>query len=146
MNSVIFVCLGNICRSPIAEGVAKKLAKQKGLHVKISSAGTGSWHVGEAPCKNSIKVAKDNGIDISMLRASQISKKELLEFEYVIALDNSNYHDLKALGAKNLYKLGSFGYSGEDVPDPYFFDGFDGFDRVYKMIEECVINLFKELA
>lgn len=146
MKSVIFVCLGNICRSPIAEGVAKKIAEQKGLHVRISSAGTGSWHVGEAPCKNSIKVAKNNGIDISMLRASQITKKDLSEFEYIIALDNSNYNDLKELGASNLYKLGSFGFQGEDVPDPYFFNGFEGFDRVYKMIEECVANLFKELA
>ena len=146
MNSVIFVCLGNICRSPIAEGVAKKLVDEKTLHVRVSSAGTGSWHVGESPCANSVKVAKKNGINISSLIASQITKKELEEFEYVIALDQSNYNDLKRLGAKNLHKLGSFGYNDEDVPDPYFFDGFEGFDRVYEMIESCVTTMFEELA
>lgn len=146
MNSVIFVCLGNICRSPIAEGVAKRLAAEKGLHVKVASAGTGSWHVGETPCANSVKVAKNNGIDISKYIASQITKKELQEYEYIVALDSSNYNDLKRLGAQNLYKLGEFGYNNEDVPDPYFFNGFEGFDRVYEMIDVCVKKMFEELA
>ena len=146
MNSVIFVCLGNICRSPLAEGIAKKIVEQKGYHVRVASAGTGGWHTGESPCENSIKVAQKNGIDISNLRASQITKKELQEFEFVIALDESNYNDLKHLGAKNLYKLGSFGYNNQDVPDPYFYNGFEGFDKVYAMIEVCVRNLFEELA
>ncbi len=146
MNSVIFVCLGNICRSPIAEGIAKKIVQEQLLHVRVASAGTGGWHAGEAPCANSIKVAQKNGIDISKLRASQITKKELQEFDVVIALDESNYNDLKRQGAKNLYKLGSFGFHNEDVPDPYFFDGFEGFDKVYAMIDVCVRNLFEELA
>jgi protein-tyrosine phosphatase len=152
MNSVIFVCLGNICRSPLAEGIAKKLVQEKGLHpkgtshVRVASAGTGGWHEGEAPCANSVKVAQNNGIDISSLRASQITKKDLEEFEFVIALDENNYNNLKILGAKNLYKLGSFGYNNQDVPDPYFFNGFEGFDKVYEMIEVCVRNLFEELA
>jgi protein-tyrosine phosphatase len=146
MNSVIFVCLGNICRSPIAEGIASIIVKQKGLNVKVASAGTGGWHIGEMPCENSIKVAAKNGVDISKFRASQITKKELAEYELVIALDESNYNDLEKLGAKNLYKLGSFGYNNEDVPDPYFFSGFEGFDKVYKMIEDCVKNMFEELA
>ena len=101
---------------------------------------------GKNPCQNSVKVAKKNKIDISSLKASQITKKELKEFEYVIALDESNYNDLKRLGAKNLHKLGSFGYNNEDVPDPYFFEGFEGFDRVYEMIESCVTTMFEELA
>ncbi|MBU0632913.1 low molecular weight phosphotyrosine protein phosphatase [bacterium] len=146
MNSVIFVCLGNICRSPIAEGIAKKTVEQKALHVRVASAGTGGWHVGENPCVNSIKVAGKNGIDISSFVASRITKKELDEYEYIIALDESNYADLKQMGAKNLYKLGSFGYNNEDVPDPYFFNGFEGFDRVYEMIESCVSSMFEELA
>jgi protein-tyrosine phosphatase len=146
MNSVIFVCLGNICRSPIAEGIAKQIVEQKGLHVKVSSAGTGSWHAGEPPCKNSIEVAHKNGVDISHLRASQITKKELKEFDVVIALDESNYNDLKNLGAKNLYKLGSFGHHNQDVPDPYFFNGFEGFDKVYEMIDSCVTQMFEELS
>ena len=146
MNSVIFVCLGNICRSPLAEGIAKKIVEQKSLHVRVASAGTSSWHAGEAPCKNSIIVAQKNGIDISSLRASQITKQEFEEFDVVIALDESNYVDLKKLGAKNLYKLGAFGYNNQDVPDPYFFNGFEGFDKVYEMIEICVSKMFEELA
>jgi protein-tyrosine phosphatase len=152
MNSVIFVCLGNICRSPLAEGIAKKIVQEKDLHpqgtshVRVASAGTGGWHTGEAPCANSIKVAQNNGIDISNLRASQITKQELEEFEFIIALDESNYNDLIQLGAKNLYKLGSFGFHNEDVPDPYFFDGFEGFDKVYAMIDVCVRKMFEELA
>ncbi len=146
MNSVIFVCLGNICRSPIAEGIAKKIVLQKGLHVRVSSAGTGNWHAGEAPCKNSILVAQKNEVDIASLRASQITKKELQEFEFVIALDESNYNNLKKLGAKNLYKLGFFGHQNQDIPDPYFFNGFEGFDAVYAMIESCVTQMFEELA
>ena len=101
---------------------------------------------GKNPCQNSVKVAKKNKIDISSFKASQITKKELEEFEYVIALDESNYNDLKRLGAKNLHKLGSFGYNNEDVPDPYFFEGFEGFDRVYEMIESCVTTMFEELV
>ena len=146
MNSVIFVCLGNICRSPLAEGIAKKIVEQKGLHVRVASAGTSGWHADEAPCTNSIKVAQKNGIDISSFRASQITKQELGEFDIVIALDESNYADLKKLGAKNLYKLGEFGYNNQDVPDPYFFNGFEGFDKVYEMIEICVSRMFEELA
>ena len=146
MNSVIFVCLGNICRSPLAEGVAKKIVEQNGLHVRVASAGTSSWHIGENPCANSIKVARNNSIDISSLKASQVTKKDFLEYEYVIALDESNYNDLKQLGAKNLFKLGYYGYNNEDVPDPYFFDGFEGFDKVYEMIRKCVTNMFEELA
>lgn len=145
MKSIIFVCLGNICRSPIAEGCAKRYVKEKQIEMEIDSAGTGSWHVGEAPCENSIKVAKDNGIDISYMRARQIDSEDLEKFELVVALDKSNYADLKALGAKNIVKLGDYGYNGEDVPDPYFYSGFEGFNEVYKMIDCCVRNLLKDI-
>lgn len=143
MNSIIFVCLGNICRSPIAEGVARQIAAEKNLNINIDSAGTGSWHIGEAPCENSIKVAKQNGVDIASYRARQVTKKDFEQFDLIVALDSSNYNDLKRLGAKNLVKLGEFGYDGADVPDPYFFNGFDGFNEVYKMVESCVENLFE---
>lgn len=142
MESVIFVCLGNICRSPIAEGIARKIAQERQLDIKIDSAGTGSWHIGEAPCKHSIAVARKHGVDIAHLRARQVTSRDFEEFDLVIALDESNYSDLKRLGAANLHKLGIFGYDNEDVPDPYFFKGYEGFDRVYSMIETCVNNLF----
>ncbi|MEA2111765.1 MAG: low molecular weight protein-tyrosine-phosphatase [Campylobacterota bacterium] len=144
MKSVIFVCLGNICRSPIAEGIAHKIAKENDLHVKIDSAGTGHWHVGEAPCENSIRVANEHNTDISMLRARKITQDDINTFDLIIALDDKNYADLKAMGAKNLYKLGYFGFNNDDVPDPFFFDGYYGFETVYKMIDTCVQELFKE--
>ncbi|MBA1438081.1 MAG: low molecular weight phosphotyrosine protein phosphatase [Epsilonproteobacteria bacterium] len=144
MQSVLFVCLGNICRSPIAEGVAKELIESHALHVTIDSAGTGDWHIGEPPCKNSIKVAKEHGVDISHLRARKVTKEDFEKFDLLVALDANNLADLVAMGAKNVVKLGSFGYDGKDVPDPYFFRGFEGFERVYEMIESCVANLVKE--
>ena len=144
MQSIIFVCLGNICRSPIAEGCAKKLVQENGLNVEISSAGTGSWHVGEAPCENSIKVCKSYNINIAGYKASQFTKADVASYDLVVALDDSNYSDLKAMGVANLVKLGAYGHNSEDVPDPYYFNGFEGFDRVYEMINSCVGNLFKE--
>jgi len=142
MQSILFVCLGNICRSPLAEGIAKKKAKDLGVELLIDSAGTGDWHIGEPPCQNSIKVAKLHGIDISSLRARQVTKEDLEKFDRIVALDASNFANLKKMGAKNLVKLGDYGYDGADVPDPYFFNGFEGFEKVYEMIEVCVNNLF----
>lgn len=140
-KSIVFVCLGNICRSPIAEGCANAFANKHLLDIIISSAGTSSWHIGEPPCENSIKVAKQHNIDLTSLRASQFTNKDIQEYDLAVALDESNYKDLKNLGAKNLVKLGDYGYNSEDVPDPYFFDGFEGFEKVYEMIENCVNEL-----
>lgn len=144
MKSITFVCLGNICRSPIAEGCAIKLAKENSLDINISSAGTSSWHTGEAPCENSIKVSKSNGVDISNLLASQFIKDDVDSYDLVVALDDHNYRDLKELGVKNLVKLGEYGYNSQDVPDPYFFNGFEGFDKVYNIIDNCVEELFQK--
>jgi protein-tyrosine phosphatase len=143
MKSILFVCLGNICRSPIAEGVARVLIKEGNHSITVDSAGTGSWHVGEAPCKHSVTVAKNHDVDISGLRARQVKKTDFRAFDLIVALDQSNYRDLKALGCQNLVKLGDYGYNGVDVPDPYFFDGFEGFEHVYTMIESCVKELLK---
>ncbi len=141
IESILFVCLGNICRSPLAEGIAKKYIKEKNLDLIIDSAGTGHWHIGEKPCENSIKVAKLNGIDISNQRARQVKKEDFKNFDLIVGLDDSNISNLKNLGCKNPLKLGAFGFNGECVPDPYFFDGFEGFDRVFEMIDVCVKNL-----
>ena len=143
IKSILFVCLGNICRSPIAEGVAKRYIQEKNLDLIIDSAGTGSWHVGEAPCENSIKVAHLNGVDISKQRARQVTKDDFKKYDLIVGLDNSNISNLKNLGCKNPLKLGDFGYEGKDVPDPYFFDGFEGFDKVFEMIDVCVKNLIE---
>ena len=143
-KSILFVCLGNICRSPLAEGIAKQIAAKEGLDLLVDSCGTGSWHVGESPCEDSIRVAKTHGLDISHQRARQITKKDIETFELIIALDDKNLHDLKAMGGTNVQKLGAYGYNSEDVPDPYFFPGYEGFEKVYEMIESCVTNLLKQ--
>ena len=144
MKSITFVCLGNICRSPIAQGCATKLALENSLDIKVDSSGTSHWHVGEIPCANSIKVCQTNAIDISMLRASQFNKKDIDSYDHIVALDDNNFKDLKALGAKNLVKLGDYGYDSQDVPDPYFFGTYEGFDKVFTMIDTCVKNLFEK--
>ena len=142
-KSILFVCLGNICRSPLAEGIAKKVAAEKGLDIVIDSCGTGSWHIGEPPCADSIRVAKEHGLDISHQRARQIVQEDLTKFELIIVLDDNNLRDLHVMGARNVKKLGSYGYNNEDVPDPYFFPGYEGFDKVYTMIEVCVKKLLE---
>ena len=144
IKSILFVCLGNICRSPIAEGVAKEYIKKQKLDILVDSAGTGSCHIGEKPCENSIKVAKLNGIDISNQKARQVKKEDFNKFDLIVGLDDSNISNLKNLGCNNPIKLGNFGFDGECVPDPYFFDGFEGFHNVYNLIDRCVKNLIDE--
>ena len=146
MKSILFVCLGNICRSPLAQGIAEKLIHEKQLDIKVDSAGTGDWHIGEAPCLNSIKVASINGIDISLQKGRQVTEADLISYELIVALDQSNYDNLKKMGADKLIKLGHYGYKNEDVPDPFFFPGFEGFDKVFTMIESCVTQLLNEQA
>lgn len=141
MKSILFVCLGNICRSPIAEGIARAMIEEGGHSITVDSAGTGNWHVGESPCEHSVSVSRHHGVDISMLRARQVKKTDFKTFDLIVALDQSNYEDLKAIGAANLVKLGSFGYNDADVPDPYFFKEFEGFEHVFTMIESCVKEL-----
>ncbi len=146
MKTILFVCLGNICRSPLAEGMARNYVEKKKLDIEVDSCGTSSWHIGEAPCDNSIKIAAINGIDISSLKARQITKTDLDKFEKIIALDDKNYKDLIDMGcpSNKLSKLGFYGYNNEDVLDPYFFNGFEGFEKVYEMINICVQKLIDE--
>ena len=126
---ILFVCLGNICRSPLAEGIARSLSD---AHI-FDSAGTGSWHIGESPCDKSQLIAKRKGIDISNLKGRQISKDDIGKWDKVIAMDSKNLADLKAIGFENAQMLLS-----HDVPDPYFFDGDNGMDEIYEMIKSGV--------
>jgi protein-tyrosine phosphatase len=128
---ILFVCLGNICRSPLAEGIARSLSNE---HV-FDSAGTGHWHIGEAPCQKSQLIAKRKGIDISNLRGRQISKDDIGKWDKVIAMDSQNLADLKAMGFENAVML-----LDRDVPDPYFFDGDEGMDEIYEMIKSGVLK------
>jgi len=145
-HSILFVCLGNICRSPIAEGVAKKIIKEQNFDLYIESRGTGTWHVGEQACFNSRKVCKLHNVDIENHRAKTITQEDIQNFDTIIALDDKNISSLEAMGIKNLKKLGFYGFDNQDVPDPYFFNGFDGFEKVYNMIEISVDNLLKNLV
>lgn len=145
MKKILFVCLGNICRSPLAEGVAQYIAQQKDLDLEIDSAGTSNWHEGEKPCGHSIKVAGQNGIDISKQRSRPVTKQDITYFDCVVAMDEQNKSDLENFGFTYVYKLGNFGgYQGSDVPDPYFFPGFEGFEKVFEMVENCVSDFLEQ--
>jgi len=146
-KQVLFVCLGNICRSPIAEGVAQKIIDEKHLALSADSAGTSHWHEGEHPCGHSIKIAKQYGIDISRQKSRPVTKRDIAHFDYVIAMDEQNRKDLLDFGFKNVYKLGDFGgFDGADVPDPYFFPGFEGFEKVFTMIDTAVKDLLEQIS
>ena len=129
---ILFVCLGNICRSPLAEGIARSLSSE---HI-FDSAGTGHWHIGEPPCEKSQKIALKHGIDISNLRARQVSKDDLNKWDKIVVMDERNLKDMKKLGFKNVQKLLDI-----DVPDPYFYDSDEGMDELYKMIKKGVEKL-----
>jgi protein-tyrosine phosphatase len=134
---VLMVCLGNICRSPLAEGAFEALLKQRGLSDKyrVDSAGTGGWHVGEPPHPDSQNIAQRNGVDISHQRSRQVSARELSTWDWLIAMDQSNLSNLIRLGAppSRTKLLLSFVPAGAvmEVPDPYY-EG--GFDRVFDLV------------
>ena len=141
MTRVLFVCRGNICRSPIAEGIAKSIAKEQNLDLIFDSAGTSQRYENEVPCPDSIKVAKLHDIDISTLRARRVSRQDQATFDYIIAMDAVIKEKLETLGFFNVDLLGSFSnYNGADVPDPYFFDDFEAekLEEIYIMIEDCI--------
>ena len=142
---ILFVCLGNICRSPLAEGIAQHILGKEGLNLLVDSAGTSNWHEGEAPCGHSIKIARQHEVDISKQSSRPITKQDIKEFDYVIAMDTQNKIDLEEFGFTNVYKLGDFGgYKGANVPDPYFFPGFEGFEKVFEMVNICVRDFLEK--
>lgn len=149
MKKILFVCLGNICRSPLAHGIAQHICNNHQLAYEIDSAGTSDWHIDEAPCLNSIAVAKNHNIDISGQHSRSITKNDLIIYTYVVAMDRQNKKDMEDFGFKNVYLLGDFGgHSGEDVPDPYFLTGhhiLDGFVKVYTMIEKSVEDFIRKV-
>lgn len=140
MPSILFVCLGNICRSPLAEGVFRAVLAEKGLGAgfELDSAGTGAWHVGSSPDPRSIAVAARNGIDISGQRARRISVADFSRFDLLLGMDRSNVEDLRAMapshGTGRIHRFLDFASgAARDVPDPYY-GGANGFDDVYRMI------------
>lgn len=138
---VLMVCLGNICRSPLAEGILQsKLPSDKFM---VDSAGTGGWHAGELPDKRSIATARDRGLDITYQRARQFKVNDFTEFDHIFVMDTSNLKDVLKLAPNDMAKtkvslMMDALHPGEsiNVPDPYY-GGPEGFDNVYDMLDEA---------
>jgi protein-tyrosine phosphatase len=149
---VLFVCMGNICRSPTAEGVFRDLVSQLDLHSKIESdsAGTHAYHIGEQPDRRAQLAAKERGIDLSDLRARHVSLTDYETFDYILAMDNDNYNILISQSpahAKPKIKLFmdfAKRRSEQEVPDPYY-GGQRGFDIVYDMVEDASKGLLEDI-
>lgn len=152
MIRVLFVCLGNICRSPTAEGVFRGVVERAGVmaHVEIDSAGTHAYHIGEPPDHRAQAAARRRGVDLSGLRGRRATRADIEHFDYVLAMDGENYENLLAIAPPDLEgKIQLFlDYAPQrperEVPDPYF-GGDAGFERVLDMIEEASHGLLAHL-
>lgn len=147
---ILLVCLGNICRSPMAEGLLRDLARQRSLSITTDSAGTGSYHVGEAPDPRAQAEMRSQGHDISDLRARQFIRADYDRFDLLLAMDRNNLHDMlhlapsEALAGKARLMLDwSTAHPGQDVPDPWF-GGAEGFSHVYRLLQDAMNNLLDE--
>lgn len=146
--NVLMVCLGNICRSPLAEGILKSKVDSK--HTFVDSAGTAGYHVGYAPDPRSIKVANDHGIDISSQRCRKFTVSDFDVFDIIYVMDKSNYGNIiglarnKADQQKIKLLLSEINLKNEEVPDPYH-DSDDGFEKVYIMIDKACTEIATRL-
>jgi len=149
---VLFVCMGNICRSPTAHGVFRQMVEQAGLtdQIDIDSAGTHAYHVGNPPDRRALATGRGRGLDFSDLRARQAESNDFHEFDYLLAMDNDNYHGLKAIcPAGQESRLRMFlefapQLGIKEVPDPYY-GGDSGFERVFDMVEAASKGLLDEI-
>ena len=148
---VLFVCLGNICRSPTAEGVLRHKLIDAGLadRVEVASAGTSDWHVGKAPDSRSLRAAKLRGYDMSAQRAQQAKAADFNTYDLILAMDHSNLLGLKAIEPVNAKAeldlfLSRYGGAKDEVPDPYY-DGAHGFEEVLDLVEHACDRLIVEL-
>jgi protein-tyrosine phosphatase len=146
---ILMVCLGNICRSPLAEGILRSKLDPEKFH--IDSAGTGHWHVGEQPDPRSIKIARKYGIDISYQRGRQLSTDDFHNFDLIYVMDNDNKRNVSLLAPDNdaqkkvkLILNELFENENVDVPDPYYGDDSD-FEHVFKLLDEASEIISKKL-
>ena len=143
------VCLGNICRSPLAEGILASKAAEKGLDWVVDSAGTGNWHEDSLPDYRSIAVAKKYGIDLTNQRARQLQSVDLQDFDLIFAMDSSNFSNIRKK-AKNETQIGKIHLirnlvkpnENLSVPDPYFDD--NGFEEIYWMLDEACDKILEK--
>ena len=150
--SVLFVCLGNICRSPTAHGVFATLVDQAGYGdlIQVDSAGTGDWHLDHAPDQRTSQVAASKGYDLSELRARLVTSADFNQFDYIIAMDNANLKDLRAMqpegyaGHLGLFLDFSEQPAVREVPDPYY-GGEDGFELVFGLVEDASKGLLRHI-
>lgn len=148
---ILMVCLGNICRSPLAEGILAHKARALGLDWVVDSAGTSGYHAGELPDMRSIETAKAHGIDITNQRSRQLVAADLDTFDKIYVMDSSNYQNVARLAQTDaqrqkidLVMNASFPHQNIAVPDPYY-GGNDGFERVYQMLDQAcntIIQLY----
>ncbi len=143
------VCLGNICRSPLAEGILK--SKINSNHVSVDSAGTGHWHIGQLPDPRSIEIAQKHGLDITNQRGRQFTQQDFLDFDHIFVMDNSNKENVLQLTQNNAEKEKVqlildelFPLENVDVPDPYY-GGDQGFENVYQMLDKACDEIAKRL-
>lgn len=150
---VLFVCLGNICRSPVAEGVFRQKVRDAGLEevIQIDSAGTGAWHVGNPPDRRMMATARANGVDLSSQRARQFVDTDLADFDHILAMDKSNLHDILYLDTGNdfghrvtLFRQWDPEPGDYEVPDPYY-GGDAGFEAVFAIVDRTAEALLKGL-
>lgn len=152
MVKVLLVCMGNICRSPTAEGVLRSHAERTGLinHMEIDSAGTHGYHVGAPPDPRSQKAAARRGYDLSKLRARRVAKTDFQHYDFILAMDRDNLALLEeACPQEERHRLGLFldyarSFTESEVPDPYY-GGPDGFERVLDLIEDAAAGLIETL-
>jgi len=151
--NVLFICMGNICRSPTAHGVFESLVATQGLEDKIfvDSAGTHSYHVGEMPDQRAMKAALFRRLDLSSQRARQVEASDFERFQYVIAMDEDNVNNLKRVsGGERVQKIQLFmnfanRWEEHEVPDPYYGSGEHGFERVLDMVEDAAEGLLAHI-
>jgi len=154
MIKVLFVCLGNICRSPLAEGIFKHQVKMAGLAKKImvDSAGTSGWHIGDSPDPRSVDIAERNGITLDSFGRKAVAE-DFTDFDYILAMDRDNLRDLENLRGLSINSKAQLSLmrdfdsiaKGSDVPDPYY-GGADGFRKVYEMLDRSCANLLDEIV